>query len=298
MCLLALLTFLRPSLGQQQLSKPLTLSELKHSIEKLEPLHEKLGKPEPGQWLDTHREKGQTFRQYLRARPNILTEARNKLYIQPIGTFSDEQQEIIDATAEYLAIYFNCESMMLPSKDQAIFPESARRIHPTWQVPQLLTSTILDDVLTPELPPDAFALIAFTATDLWPGEGWNFVFGYASFHQRVGVWSLNRLGDPAEDKAAFTQCLRRTIKIATHETGHMFSIQHCTAYRCNMQGSNSLAESDWQPLSLCPECHAKILYATGSNPAKRFEALIEFCQQHDLETELDYFRLAKDALLQ
>ena len=46
-----------------------------------------LGEPTEGQWLAHHREPGQTFAQYLRIRPNVLTRERNKLYVQPIGTF-------------------------------------------------------------------------------------------------------------------------------------------------------------------------------------------------------------------
>ena len=175
---------------------------------------------------------------------------------------------------------------------EAIIPDSAQRTHPTWGVHQLLTSHILDEVLAPELPADAFATIAFTKSDLWPGEGWNFVFGYAALRERVGVWSLARFGDPEESDEAYKKCLLRTIKVATHETGHMFSIQHCIKYRCNMQGSNSLEESDTQPLFLCPECHAKILFASGCQPTERYKQLIEFCKQHELEDQKEYFERA------
>ena len=59
-----------------------------------------------------------------------------------------------------------------------------------------------------------------------------------------------------------------------------------------MQGSNSLEESDSQPLYLCPECHAKILLASGCQPKERFKQLIEFCDQHGLEDQKDYFEKA------
>ncbi len=48
-------------------------------------------------------------------------------------------------------------------------------------------------------------MLALTTSDLWPGEGWNFVFGQASLSERVGVWSLHRLGNP---QIEFTTCLR------------------------------------------------------------------------------------------
>lgn len=281
-----------PAFGQQPLSGP----SIKKTIKQLKPLGKPLGKPEPGQWLSMHNEPGQTFSQYVRIQPNVLTANRNKLYVQPIGEFSDTQQKLIKLSAEFLGIFYQCDVVTLDTKEEKGIPDSAKRKHPTWGDPQLLTSYILEEVLAPELPADAFALIAFTSSDLWPGERWNFVFGYASFRDRVGVWSLYRHGDPDESEAAFKKCLMRTIKIATHETGHMFSMQHCTRYECGMQGSNSMPESDDQPIHLCPQCHAKMIYATGCDPVKRFAKLITFCRAHDLSDELEYFELAKTKL--
>ncbi len=275
---------------------PFPVSKIKKTIRSLRPLHEKLGKPKPGEWLDNHKEPGQTFSQYVSQKPNVLEPRRNKLYIQPIGQFGDEQNKIIQATREYMSLYFQCEAVVLEPIDESVIPDAAKRVHPQWKVKQWLTSTILEDILAPRLPDDAFASIAMTNTDLWPGEGWNFVFGYASYRDRVGVWSLNRLGDPEKDAASYQRCLHRTLKLATHETGHMFSIKHCKKYRCNMQGSNHQEEADSQPLAMCPECHAKILYATGCHPETRFEQLAEFCDNHDMIEEAAYFRKALKAI--
>ncbi len=274
----------------------LSVTKIKRTIPKLRPLHTKLGKPTAGQWLKTHQEKGQTFSQYHKSEPNVLSGRRRKLYVQPIGDFTETDNELIATSAEFLSIYFNCEVITNDTLPESIIPESAQRTHPSWGVHQLLTGHILEEVLAPELPNDAFATIAFTKSDLWPGEGWNFVFGYASFRDRVGVWSLSRFGDPEENEEARKQCLLRTIKVATHETGHMFSIEHCIKYRCNMQGSNSLEESDEQPIYLCPQCHAKILFATGCQPVERYKKLIAFFEKHKLEDQKEYFQRALSRL--
>ena len=79
--------------------------------------------------------------------------------------------------------------------------------------------------------------------------------------------------------------LLRTLKTATHETGHMFSMAHCTLFECNMCGSNHLPEADRRPLELCPHCLAKLCYATNADPIKRFERLIAFYRAHDLSAE-------------
>ena len=273
-------------------SQPLRPAAIRKTIGLLKPIHKPLGEPQPGQWLDQHKEKGQTFAQYVKIRPNVLSHRRNKLYVQPIGDFSEKQTELIKLSSEFLSLYYQCESVILDAKPESSIPDSARRVHPQWNVKQWLTSYILEEVLAPELPQDAFASIAFTEADLWPGEGWNFVFGYAMLRDRVGVWSINRFGDPADSDEAFLKCLQRTVKLATHETGHMFSMQHCTLFQCNMQGSNHLEESDKQPLGLCPQCHAKLLFATGCSPAKRFKDLAKFCHDNGMEEEAKYFKLA------
>jgi len=91
-------------------------------------------------------------------------------------------------------------------------------------------------------------------------------------------------------------CLRRTLKVATHETGHMFSIHHCIAYDCNMNGSNSLIEADGQPLWLCPQCMAKVSWAAKVDPTTRFRNLQAFCEKHELTDEAAYFDKAIEKL--
>ena len=70
-----------------------------------------------------------------------------------------------------------------------LIPATARREHPTWHVKQILSTYVLDEVLRPRLPADACVYIALTTSDLWPGEGWNFVFGQASLSE---VWASGR----------------------------------------------------------------------------------------------------------
>ena len=84
----------------------------------------------------------------------------------------------------------------------------------------MLTGYILHEILEPERPADALAYLALTASDLWPGQGWNFVFGEANLRQRTGVWSIYRNGDPGQD---LTLYLRRTLGTASHELGHVLS---------------------------------------------------------------------------
>lgn len=256
-------------------------------INKLRPIHKKMGKIKAGDWLATRQEPGQTFKQYLYCAPVIPTKDRRTIYIQPIGPFSEDERKIIKETAKFLNIFYGLPVITKKDLKLSLIPEKARRKN--WGQEQLLTTYILYDLLKPILQDDAMLLLGLTATDLWAGEGWNFVFGQASLRARVGVWSINRNGNPSGNKEEFKLCLRRTLQTSAHEAGHMFSMRHCIAYECGMCGSNSREESDRRPLFFCPECVAKVLWATGNDPVKRYRKLIEFCQQNEMEEETLFY---------
>jgi archaemetzincin len=273
-------------------------ARLAEQIDKLRPLARKLGKLGPHDWRagPGRDEPGQTFAEYLREQPVRPIGKRRVLYIQPLGEFTPTQRKIVDLTADFMGRYFSLPVKVQKDLPLSVIPQRARRVHPEWGVKQVLTTYVLDEVLVPRLPKDAAACIAFTASDLWPGRGWNFVFGQASLRQRVGVWSIYRNGEPDRDPAAFRLCLLRTIKTATHETGHMFSMRHCTAYECNMCGSNHRQESDRRPIACCPECVAKVCWATRTELLPRYGKLLEFARTHGLKDAAETYEKSIKAL--
>ncbi|MCE9544652.1 MAG: archaemetzincin [Planctomycetia bacterium] len=273
-----------------------TVAEIRAAQDKLRPLHKKLGPPQKGDWLLKHPEPGQTFDQYLRRKPVTPTGKRRVIYVLPIGEFDKDQQSIVDLTTSYLILCYNRRVQTLPALPLSVIPKEAQRVNPGTGDPQILTTHLLVKLLPPRLPDDGAALIALTATDLWPGEGWNFVFGQASLQDRVGVWSIHRNGDPAAGEEEFRLCLRRTLKTSSHELGHMFSIQHCTAYQCNMCGGNSLSEADRQPLAFCPECAGKIWWATGTTPADFYRKLADFYTRVGLKDDAQFCKDSLSAL--
>ena len=70
------------------------------------PLHTKLGPPRPGEWLDAHKEPGQSYAQYLSGRPMRVDRTRRVIYVQPLGKFDAARRKVLDRTAEFLGIYF------------------------------------------------------------------------------------------------------------------------------------------------------------------------------------------------
>ena len=262
---------------------------------KLRLLHFPLRKPGPHDWLANHKETGQTFDEYLGCGPVILEAPRRIIHVQPLGEFALTQRKIVNLTAEFMAVYFNTTVSVRDDLPLSLVPPKYCRA-PRGFGPQVHAGCILEDILKPRLPADAAAYIAFTTSDLYPADDWNFVFGEASLSERVGGWSLARYGTPEQAPAAFRLCLLRTIKTATHETGHMFSMQHCILNACNMNGSNHLQEADETPLALCPECLAKLCWATGAQPVEQFRKLAKFCKEQGLEDEAEFYERSLRAL--
>ena len=275
--------------GEGPKTGPLDRSGIAAAMSKLRPLHRELGPPRPGDWLAEHHEEGQTFAEYVDCRPVRPEGKRRTICIVPLGEFTRTERRIITLTAEFMKLYVSVPVRVSDALPLSVIPEKARRVHPEWGVKQILSTHVLDSVLEPRLPDDALACIAFTASDLWPGEGWNFVFGQASLRRRVGVWSIFRNGDPDAGEAEFRLCLLRTMKTAVHEMGHMISMRHCILYECNMCGSNHRAESDRRPIALCPECAAKVWWCTGADPGERYRRLEAFCREHGFGREAEFY---------
>jgi archaemetzincin len=153
------------------------------------------------------------------------------------------------------------------------------RSNPYSQNRQLLTGDILRN-LRRNLPGNAFCVLAITMEDLYPDPHWNFVFGQASLQDRVGVFSFARY-DPffyGESRSSQYQelLLRRSAKVLVHETAHMFSLAHCIYFKCVINGSNHLQESDSRPLSLCPVCLRKLQSSIRFDVAARYHRLQQF----------------------
>jgi len=95
----------------------------------------------------------------------------------------------------------------------------------------------------------------------------------------VGVFSMHRYGDDFKLK------LMRSLKVMAHEIGHIFTMDHCIFYECVMNGSNSLSESDSQPMHLCPICLSKLAWANELDILERYKKLADFYEKIEFEEE-------------
>jgi len=151
--------------------------------------------PKKGDWLAEHHEVGQSFDDFLRSNPNRPDDIRNKIHLQPLGEFPEMQSPSLATLKLLTSAFFHMDVELLPPLD--IDEAKVRtRLNPYTGNRQILTTDILT-FLKKRLPKDAFCLLAITMEDLYPHPSWNFVFGQASPHDRVGIFSFARY-DPAK----------------------------------------------------------------------------------------------------
>ncbi len=246
--------------------------------------------PKAGDWLAVHDEPGQTFGEFVRSRANRPDKERGKIYLQPLGEFPKGELPLLERLREYAGAYFGMPVEVLASMD-IMKHKVTTRVNQYTRKRQILTTDVLA-MLKRKLPKDAFCLLAITMEDLYPEASWNFVFGQASLRERVGVYSFARY-DPAfsgdrRGKDYEKLVLRRSCKVLVHETGHMFNLHHCIYFRCVLNGSNHLEESDSRPLRVCPVCLRKLQHSIGFDVVGRYRNLLRFYEEVGFDDEAEW----------
>ena len=249
---------------------------------------ERLEPPAEGDWRAEHpEEKFQSIEKYLRELENRITPQRRTIYIQPLGRIARERAKLLETVREYMAAFFGAETRLLPAIEP---PEGA------WVAgrEQYEAGRLLD-FLAQRAPKDAAVIAGFIEEDIFTDDD-NFVFGLAQEQSRAGVFSLARLGERYRGSPKGATLERRMLALASHELGHVFGVDHCVRYRCVMEGSNSLEESDRQPMQLCPIDLEKLRLDLGFDPLRRYEALEGFYGRHGYAAEAAFCAARRAAL--
>ena len=242
---------------------------------------EALPEPQPREWLAIHEEPGQTFDEFVRTATRVPAGERT-IYLQPVDTVAALSDTCLSTLAGFVSAFFQLDVRVRPPL--VLDPESlVTRAAPDAGTPQVYAGDILARLYA-DKPADAFCVLGITAHDLFPHPIVSFAFGEASAACRVGVVSVARYGPPfCEDAPGLRpgEMRKRCCRVIAHEIGHMAGIAHCIYFRCLMNGSSSLAESDRRPLHLCPIDLRKLQWLVGFDFAERYRRLLQFWREAD-----------------
>lgn len=260
------------------------------------PLQDEIGftrltPPNLNGWHHLFAEPVQTPDAYRAARHVRPTPQRNTIVLQPIGPLDAKRMRLLHDLSDFCAAYFQIPVRIAPplSLDINHVRRESRALNSAAVsgTKQYNASEFIG-LLSTQIPGDAMLYLGVTMADLY-AENLNYVFGQGSETLHTGIYSLcryypefwNETPRPGDDELA----LRRSCQVLAHETGHMLSLPHCVFYKCVMNGSNGLDDSDDAPLDFCPLCHRKILWNLGCDGTKRYTDLLAFYQKHGLDKE-------------
>jgi archaemetzincin len=259
---------------------------------------EKLGPPQPGDWRARFPDDAaSSYEDYVASGPVRADGERRVIAFLPVGDFASAERAALDAAAQFTGIWFDLPVRVLPPEPLTDDEDQFRMRPPgvgTKVKRQYRTRWFLNVLLPDRLADDAVVLLGVTMADIYPGPDWNYVFGQADLRRRVGVYSLARYfpafwGQLRNDES-LRRALLRTLKVVVHEAGHTFGLEHCVEFRCTMNGSNSLEETDAQPLCLCPTCLRKLAWNRGFDVDARYRRLAEFLDAHGFPAEAAWHR--------
>jgi len=246
---------------------------------------EPLPDPQAREWLAIHEEHGQTFDDFVGSAVRPSVGART-IYLKPVDAVGALSDTCFSTLAAFAEAFFRLPVRVCPPL--LLEPSSlVTRAAPDAGTPQVYAGDILARLYA-DKPADAFCVLGITAHDLFPHPIVSFAFGEASATCRVGVVSVARYGPPFCEDAPGRQpgeMRRRCCRVIAHEIGHMAGIAHCIYFRCLMNGSSSLAESDRRPLHLCPIDLRKLQWLIGFDFAERYGRLQQFWRAAGEEPE-------------
>jgi len=165
-----------------------------------------------------------------------------ELLVLALGAVPDD---LVAAVADGLSAVYDLRTSIAPRSDRPAFAFNPAR----GQYHATAILRHIGSLLSSPAPP---AVLALTHVDLFLPDV-AFVFGAADPAARTAVVSAARLVRPdvAPDRG---RLLRRVLKVAVHEAGHLLGLAHCDDGGCAMRQSRDVGEVDAKRPELCATC--------------------------------------------
>lgn len=253
-----------------------------------------------GDWRTVRPEPAQSVAEFVASGPNVRVAPRERLVLLPLGRFPFDvivgteyvglvRSPPLADVAALLAAFFASPAEVLPAEPlPEELPWREVRGHRQHDARALLGAA------ASRLPADAYGMLTLVNVDLFAEAEQQYTFGWSTFQERLAVVGFSRFdpsffGGPAPAELQGT-ILRRSLRVAVHEVGHLFGLAHCQTFRCAMNGVADLDELDAIPLHLCPLCLRKLHLVTDLDLRARDAALLASFEALALPEEAHWYR--------
>eukprot|EP00026_Physarum_polycephalum_P008365 Phypoly_transcript_08447.p1 GENE.Phypoly_transcript_08447~~Phypoly_transcript_08447.p1 ORF type:complete len:463 (+),score=102.35 Phypoly_transcript_08447:92-1480(+) len=204
----------------------------------------------------------------------------------------------LDVVEEFLQVFFGMPTKLLPSwkfkqAKNKIQIMAGNKNYPisTDKDGRLQVMDILE-AMWDHIPKDACCVIGITLHDIFEIEEDENQFWGRATGDGCAVISLNRFnpdlfeGGKKEDN--FVLSLTRSLNTIVHETMHIFGIDHCVFYRCNMNSSEPILTNIDETLPLCPIDLRKLHHIFKFDVLQRYHNLHEFYKKYKFRYEANW----------
>ncbi|MGB2997162.1 MAG: hypothetical protein WBC59_00800, partial [Phycisphaerae bacterium] len=213
----------------------------------------------------------QPLAEYIADRPPRQTRARHTLYILPVGPTNEVFWQHLRSIRVFLETYLTLPVELLPAVELGNAP-SRLRPNSKEEVRQYETGFLLDNVVVPRRPDDAFSVLGLTLEDLYAenDKRWTGLLGTWWSNPPAAIYTMWPFPDRVRSSDnRYTACLARSLCIAARGAVRTLGITPCRRYCCV---SNQVAPGE-RTIHLCPECLKKLRWNVGFDLVDRYEAL-------------------------